>query len=158
MFKSGISNLAQFCSLKWAKPIGFGFGLIMLLVWIGSPAVASALGERERDLIAAAAIYTSISFSEENRHARRKALPLSEEQYQRLDKLLPPRFQACMEGGFAVAFPTKKQARTLRLLMQSIIDSSVPEPENAQSVVFGFKATNQWCSSRIPLWTSAILS
>ncbi len=113
---------------------------------------------RQRDLIEAAAIYTSISFSKTNRSLRRQQLPLSDAEYQRLDRLLPPRFQACIEGGFAIAFPKPEQARTLRLLMQSVTSRYVSEPANADTVLAGFRKTNQWCSSRIPLWTSAILN
>ncbi|PHR59664.1 MAG: hypothetical protein COA47_09195 [Robiginitomaculum sp.] len=118
----------------------------------------AGMDTRQRDLIAAAAIYTSISFSKSNRAIRRQQLPLSDAEYQRLDRLLPPRFQACIEGGFAIAFPQPEQARTLRLLMQSVTTARVPEPANASSVLAGFRKTNQWCSSRIPLWTSAILN
>jgi len=121
-------------------------------------AQAASLTERERDIISAAAIYTSLSFSKNNRLERRKNLPLSEEQYQRLDRLLPPRFQACMEGGFAIAFGNDEQARTIRLLMQSVVSREVKEPENAETVLPGFIKTNKWCTSRIPLWTSAILN
>ncbi|MBL4596782.1 MAG: hypothetical protein JKX99_09420 [Robiginitomaculum sp.] len=137
------------------KPV-LGF----LLCWIGlvGPAFSAPLDARQRDLIEAAAIYTSLSFSVQNREARRKNLPLSEAEYQRLDQLLPPRFQACMEGGFAVAFPDLETARTLRQLMQSISAKQQPEPDNADIVLPGFLATNQWCSARIPLWTSAILN
>lgn len=124
---------------------------------LATPAASNPLSQRERNLIIAAAIYTSLSFSQSNRNARRKDLPLSEAEYQRLDRLLPPRFQACMEGGFAIAFPTKQQAQTLRLLMQSVVSSEVTEPDNSGTVIPGFQAVNQWCSSRIPLWTSAIL-
>lgn len=132
--------------------------MLLVFIWTSAPVSARPLDNRERDLIAAAAIYTSLSFSKANRQKRREELPLSEDQYQRLDQLLPPRFQACMEGGFAVAFPTMEQARTLRILLQSTVDSTVDEPPDASSVLPGFTAANQWCRSRIPLWTSAILN
>ncbi|MBL4617679.1 MAG: hypothetical protein JKY46_08265 [Robiginitomaculum sp.] len=129
-----------------------------LFLFMANGAQATVLSEREKDIISAAAIYTSLSFSKSNRLERRKNLPLGEQQYQRLDRLLPPRFQACMEGGFAVAFASDEQARTIRLLMQSVVNSEVEEPDNAQDVIPGFVATNKWCTSRIPLWTSAILN
>ncbi|VAV94273.1 hypothetical protein MNBD_ALPHA06-215 [hydrothermal vent metagenome] len=122
------------------------------------PVQAAPLSQRDQDIIQAAAIYTSLAFSISNRQARRKKLPLSEDEYKRLDQVLPPRFQACLEGGFAVAFPKPADAQTLRLLMQSVVDSQVPEPANASLVLPGFVATNQWCTSRIPLWTSVILN
>ncbi len=113
---------------------------------------------RQRDIIQAAAIYTSIAFSKSNRRARRGALPLSDAEYQQLDQLLPPRFQACMEGGFAAAFPRAADAQILRQLMQSTIRTDITEPANAARILPGFQAVNQWCTSRIPLWTSAILN
>ncbi|MCF6293537.1 MAG: hypothetical protein L3J04_09100 [Robiginitomaculum sp.] len=139
------------------------FRVLSVLVLSGfllmvTSAQATNLTERQRDIISAAAIYTSLSFSKNNRLERRKSLPLSEQQYQRLDRLLPPRFQACMEGGFAVAFANDEQARTIRLLMQSVVSWEVKEPGNAQDVIPGFVAANKWCTSRIPLWTSAILN
>ena len=129
-----------------------------LFLFVATSSQAASLTGRERDIISAAAIYTSLSFSKSNRLERRKNLPLDEQQYQRLDRLLPPRFQACMEGGFAVAFTSDEQARTIRLLMQSVVSHEVNEPDNAQTVIPGFVATNKWCTSRIPLWTSAILN
>lgn len=131
---------------------------VLGFLFVAVSAQAASLGERERDIISAAAIYTSLSFSKSNRLERRKNLPLDEQQYQRLDRLLPPRFQACMEGGFAVAFVSDQQARTIRLLMQSVVSREVSEPDNAQDVIPGFVAANKWCTSRIPLWTSAILN
>jgi len=132
--------------------------LLIALITFALPVHAQGPDARQRDIVQAAAIYTMLSFSESNRKARRKNLPLSEAEYQKLDRLLPPRFQACMEGGFSVAFPQPEQARTIRLLMQSIINAEVAEPANAREVLSGFTRTNQWCAARIPLWTSAILN
>lgn len=120
--------------------------------------VQRGLSPYERDIIRAAAIYTALAFSQENRAKRRAQLPLSKEQYQKLDTELPPRFQACMEGAFSQNFRTEKQARDLRMLMEHTIDHSIPEPKGAEKLIPGFKASNQWCSSRIGLWTSAILN
>lgn len=134
--------------------------MVLSLPPVAAPPVQAqqGLSAYERDIIRAAAIYTALSFSPENRDKRRKQLPLSEDQYKMLDKQLPPRFQACMEGAFSQNFRTEKQARDLRMLMQHTIDRRVSEPANAAKLIPGFKSANQWCSSRIPLWTSAILN
>lgn len=126
-----------------------------------TPARAQAqqgMSSYEHNIVRAAAIYTVLAFSPENRAKRRKQLPLSKDQLLQLNKELPPRFQACMEGAFSQNFRTEKQARDLRMLMEHTISSDVPEPAGAEKLIPGFKAANKWCSSRIPLWTSATLN
>jgi len=105
----------------------------------------------------AASLYTNITFSAQNQRKMRKSLPLSDTDFIAAIKEIKPRFQACLEGGFEARLGNAFDAQVLRKTIQSTQSADFAEPETAKTIIPTFKATSDFCASRIENWMASAI-
>lgn len=109
------------------------------------------------ELERAAKQYTDIAFSAHNQRKMRAGLPLSDADFETAMQDIKSRFQACLEGGFEARLGNAFEAQVLRKTIQSTQSIDFAEPEKARTIIPAFKATSDFCASRIEIWMASAI-